>query len=189
MGLAIRELRFTDCNITDEHLARMGWLSHLDNLSIGGGTVTAAGVANLAGGTIKSLRLAYMTSIDDRIFEAVSKLTKLSQLLLMDTSVTGSGIGLLKELPLADLEVPECSLFGDEGLDELANPSLSSLAVYGTRVTKKGLLALNRQRLPKLQWISVFASVGMDPDEMASFEAAMPGCFIDFVEPEGEEND
>lgn len=168
-------------DVTDEDIAAIPTISHLQELSLGATSVTGKSLPVLA--TCESLTWLDLTGcpLSDEAFEkfaAESKLPKLSRFFLERTQLTDASLGhfkkfkALQELDLSRLRITDAGLANlkglpnlsalyltgtdvtDEGLVHLRNlSSLETLEVSGTKVTKTGLAQL-QSKLPQLKAVT-----------------------------------
>ena len=139
----ITHLYLNGTQISDEGLAKLASLQHLDDLNLGYTTLTGAGFANVTFTSLKKLSFRgceqltvdgfkqivncqnlekldlVESNIDDPFLQEIAKLDKLLTLWIDDTKVTNAGLSYLNGMT-----------------------QLKSLSIRGTTITREGMLQL-----------------------------------------------
>jgi Leucine-rich repeat (LRR) protein len=145
----IKELDFTDSDITDEDLAKLTDLKALRSVVLSDTAVGDKGLENLAKVAPKEVKELTLdkTNVTDKGLAHLSKFEGLQYLTLKDTSISDEGlkeIGKLKSLKVLDLRETGIT---DEGLKIIAQmPNLTDILLGHTKVTDKGLEHLHSCR-------------------------------------------
>ncbi len=117
---SLQTLRLADTKVTDDGLAHLSSLVNLEYLFLDNTEVGDAGLAHLSA-DLKWLGLAN-TKVTDAGLVTISRLTKLENLDLSNNSITDAGLAHLEALP-----------------------SLDTLVIKNTQVTKAGAAKLNKK--------------------------------------------
>ncbi len=139
----VRWIEAVKGEFTDEAMSQLPKLPSLEWLEIGGGKVTAAGMANLAGCTGLKRLYVHDVYLGDEALAGLENLSRLEALSLQRTGITGkvlghlSAVGTLRVLNLSGDEIENKDLTQLVGLK-----SLEVLALQGTQVTGSGLAKL-----------------------------------------------
>jgi hypothetical protein len=144
----LRELTLTMVGTTDDALQSLALLKNLESLQLVhrgfGREVTIAGVEFVTQlPKIRSLTLARLPKLDDRLFSHLKLVRGLKSLNVDQATITGSELRQLASLP----KLLELNLIGtrvdDEAMEKLAALTLlESLDISGTRVSDAGLMHL-----------------------------------------------
>jgi Leucine rich repeat/Leucine Rich repeat len=133
--------------VTDTALLPVVRLTHLQQLSVSGGSISDAGLAKLSSMTSLSELDLDHTRFTDAGLEHLKGLTGLSVLSLNGTRITDAGMERLKgltnltELNIAGTHVTDAGLAHLKGLR-----NLSVLNVVNTRITDAGIIELCKSR-------------------------------------------
>jgi hypothetical protein len=207
---SIKDIQFSQTNVTDEGLAQLKTLPNLEVLELDGTGVTNAGLKNLKNfpaleclrlvdsqvtesgladlqrfTRIKVLFLCGAQVIDEHL-AGLKSLESLEALVLLDTSVTGPGLVNLRglnKLTLIEisLDVRPESQFGDAGLEHLVGLShLKRLSLQDLPITDAGLTHLAR-----LQGLASLYLTGthVTDDGAKTLRQALPQCDITIQGP------
>jgi Leucine-rich repeat (LRR) protein len=132
----------------------MEWLEGLPNLqllSLGGNTMTDAGLRHLDGLTQLRLLSLGFTRVSDAGLQHLERLTRLQVLSLSETNITDSGLQHLRGLTRLETLYLEHTQITDTGLETLKRLTrLQHLELGSTKVTDEGVKHL-QQALPKCE--------------------------------------
>lgn len=135
-----------------DNLARLGELTRLEELLLGGATITDAGSDRPGLPNAERSELPYL--------ELLANLKELTTLDISRQPVTAGGLVFLAELPrLQRLNLGQCFRLGDEAVEPLARlGSLRELILAGTQISDDGLALLAAQASPDLRRLAVGGS-------------------------------
>jgi len=162
--------------VTDEHMARLKWLTKLNRVDLKGTQVTDAGLEHLQGVTkLETLDLSD-TKITNAGLEHLKGLKSLAHLNLSNTNVTGAGLERLKGLPkLRELFLQGTNV-ADVGLKHLNEiKSLQTLWLYNTKITDAGLEHL--KGLKSLRSLGL-TNTNVTDEGVKKLQKALPDCRI-----------
>ncbi len=133
--------------LDDVALTHLGAIPTLRRLEMGDAQITAAGLKPLVQlKELTSLGLGWATTLDDGCVAHLVRMPKLEFLNLSGTKVTDAAIPYLAKLPLKELRLNATGV-GDKGLAALAGlASLEKLEVKKSKVTARGVAALQKAR-------------------------------------------
>jgi hypothetical protein len=97
--------------------------------------------------TLKDIEVISCESIDDRFLEVIAKSRELTDVLIIDAGITGTGFAHFEGHPDLDLHIEDCPL-SNEGLDALSSLSfIRSLTIHVPSASREALWRLTA--LPK----------------------------------------
>ncbi|HEY8667254.1 MAG TPA: hypothetical protein VIL86_11345 [Tepidisphaeraceae bacterium] len=186
---------------SDDDLAAVGQLHHLETLAISSPHVTDQGLAHLAGLRQVRILLLHSTRITDSGLVHLRNMRKLIFLSLSDTSVTGSGLvnlqGIstlsavdlcntplapeflreLRALPALQQLSLEITSTDDAALVHLEMLSqLNSLSLVSTKISDRGLKVLTRMKGLKMLHLDLNA---VSPQAVTELRTALPQTTVD----------
>ena len=108
--------------------------------------ITGKGLEALSNSTIKSLDLTKCTQLKDSDLKHLSKIKDIQVLNTGNTKISGTGLALLKPLPLKALHMEFCKNIDDQALDIIVSqwPNLQKLDITGTGITANGALKVSQ---------------------------------------------
>ena len=143
----------------------------------GGASMPESTFADLVRFTeIGSLAIAG-TSVSDKVLKTtIAAMPRLKWLALDRTKVTNSGLVILRDRPLRELQLQSCVQIDDTAADHVAAiPTLEFLLLNGTSITDAGLAKLST--LTKLKSLNVFGTK-VTEEGVKKLAAAIPQCQI-----------
>lgn len=137
-------LHFTNCPLTDEHMAPLSGLTRMLNFGVENALIT------------------------DQCLSFLTAMHKLKILLLAgNVGISGQGLICLRDLPLDCIDLSHSGL-DDAGLAVVASlPKLKSIRVEGTRLSLDGLMAISWNKR-----LTIYAGSQFSAREMDAFQAA-----------------
>jgi len=183
----LANLEMYELAIRERGAAALGTLP-LRRLYIPSSTIDDAGVRRLPN-QLRSLHLGHCEAVTDAACAAIGQLNQLRFLDLSATQITGEGLGMLRTLPLEQLDLGFCELDDDAVRALAAFPKLRSLGLGNTNLTdaaidtvmqlplleelELGGTAITRRAIARLATLPKLSTLGLeDCDDTARTHAA-----------------
>jgi hypothetical protein len=158
----VRWIEAANGELSDEALHYLPLLSKLEWLEIGGGKVTAAGIAKLKGCPLLVRLYVHDVSLGGDELAWLSSLLKLEALSLQRTGITGKVVKNLASGALAVLNLSGNDI-GDEDMSQIARlKALEVLALADTKISGAGIAKL--EGMKRLNELNIMRCTIRDAD-------------------------
>ena len=175
---SLKALELSNLPLTGEGFKQVTALPSLEVLHLLNDPVHDEGIKAVAPFTSLQVLLVQggTCQVTDAGLSSLSSLTRLRELRVNGSKITGTAFGDLKRLQALELFGAESTPFNDEGARALATlGNLRELSVANSAITDAALASF--AKLPKLERLSV-QGVAISIDALAQFRRAMPKCAV-----------
>jgi len=181
----LTHLSIGDTDVTDEGLEILSQSPTITKLEINlGRCITNDGIKHLGKMTrLTTLDIGNSRKVDGRCLRYLKDLKSLSHLNIEAIQVSPEDLGVLSELPIADLDVANSGL-SDACVPELAK--IKTLVILGLTASDfSGPSIKEFARLKKLRHLSLKNCPNVDEKSVEELRAMMPGCSVKYSQESG----